>query len=352
VASNGMKRYKFGMRDRSKWRSLLFFSVIIIVILAITGFFGIRRIYINNLQAVDTSATTDIIYVVESGATPSQIAKGLREKALIRSTAAFEQYVRTNELGQEFKAGTYLLKQSQDVASIVATLTEGRVAANLFTILPGKRLDQIAQAFRDKGFNDADIEEALEPNAYKDHPALVDKPDGVSLEGYLYPDSYEFLIGTTMPQTIVRQSLDEMAEALSPDIRAGISAQGLSIYQGITLASIVEREVGAFDSNGVPSDNRPKAAQVFLKRLREGIRLESNTTDNLPEEYDTYKIDGLPPTPISNISTSSLQAVTMPSATNYLFFVSGTDCVTRFSETQTQHETYIAQHGVATDCKG
>ena len=117
MVSDGMKRYKFGMRDRSKWRSLLLFSVIIIVILAITGFLGIRRIYINNLQAVDTSATTDIIYVVESGATPPQIAKGLREKALIRSTAAFEQYVRTNELGQEFKAGTYLLKQSQDVAN-------------------------------------------------------------------------------------------------------------------------------------------------------------------------------------------------------------------------------------------
>jgi len=347
-----MKQYKFGMEGKPKWRRSLLFLATLLIVGAVAGFIGIRSLYMSNLQAVNPLATEDIVYVLQSGATTPQIAKGLREKTLIRSTAAFEQYVRTNEVGQDFKAGTYLLKQSQDVATIIGILTEGRVAANLFTILPGKRLDQIKATFIEVGFTQSEVDFALDPNNYTNHPALVDKPVEATLEGYLYPDSYEFLLGTTKPQTIIGQSLDEMAEALTPETRAGIAAQGLSVYQGIILASIVEREVGAVDSNGVPNNNRPKAAQVFLKRLREGMRLESNTTDNFPDEYNTYSIMGLPPTPVSNITKNSLEAVIVPANTNYLFFVSGKDCVTRFSENNSQHESYIQQHGVATDCNG
>ncbi len=347
-----MKQYKFGIRNKSKWQKMLLFAVVLLVVAAAAGFVGIKSLYTNNLQAVNSNSNEEILFLLESGATAPQISQKLKEKNLIRSTAAFEQYVRTNELGQEFKAGTYLLKQSQDVASIVAVLTEGRVAANLFTILPGKNLEKIKNSFVEKGFTELEVVEALNPANYLGHPALVDKPVEANLEGYLYPDSYEFLLGTTKPETIIRQSLDEMAEALSPEVRAGIAAQGLSVYQGIILASIVEREVGAVDSNGVPSDNRQKAAQVFLKRIREGIKLESNTTDDFPAEYNTYKIVGFPPTPVSNVTSNSLQAVVSPADSNYLFFVSGTDCVTRFSETIQQQESNIEQYGVATNCNG
>src|SRR5690606_37142837 len=114
------------------------------------------------------------------------------------------------------------------------------------------------------------------PAAYLGHPALEGKPLGASLEGYLYPESFQ-RTGATTVQSIISQSLDEMAEALTPDIRAGIAAQGLSIHEGIILASIVGKEV----SGKNPAD-RPQAAQVFLKRLKIGMRLQSNATDNYP----------------------------------------------------------------------
>lgn len=143
----------------------------------------------------------------------------------------------------------------------------------------------------------------------------------------MYPDSFQKL-SDTPAETIIRQSLDEMDEHLSPDVQKGFAAQGLSVYQGIVLASIVEKEV--------PHDNdRPIVAQVFLKRLRENIKLESDATSPY---FNTYNKAGLPPMPISNVTVSSLRAVAYPANTNYLFFVSGDDGATHFSYTKAEHE--------------
>ncbi|MFZ1323722.1 MAG: endolytic transglycosylase MltG [Candidatus Saccharimonadales bacterium] len=341
-----MRSYKLGLKDGRRWPGVLLFLAVLLGVGGVAAFLGVRSLYMRNLQAVDPGAAQEIIYVLERGSMPPQIAKELREKALIRSATAFEQYVRTNELGEEFKAGTYVLKQSMDVPAIVQILTEGRVAANLFTIIPGTRLKDIKEDLLKKDFSQAEIDTAFDPNKYAGHPALVDKPGGASLEGYLYPDSYEFLLGTTRVETIITQSLDEMARALTPEVRAGMAAQGLSVYQGIILASIVEGEVSS-------SEDRAKVAQVFLKRLDTGMRLESNATDEisaeLGDQYNTYRIDGLPPEPVSNTTVSSLRAVAGPAQTDFLYFVSGRDCITRFSSDIGTHETLIDQHGLSTE---
>lgn len=152
-----------------------------------------------------------------------------------------------------------------------------------------------------------------------------------------------------------------MADALSPEVRAGIAKQGIDIYQGIILASIVENE--ASDNN--PED-KPMVAQVFLKRLKEDWALESNATtlygaalegklqglsrqevidryENYDSAYNTYKHKGLPPSPVSNVSRSSLRAVASPAKTKFSYFVSGDDCVTYFSDTLEEHEAKVRQ---------
>lgn len=349
-----MKPYKHGKSGRRFGRLGIFLGLAVLTAL-VGGYLGISRLYRHSLQPVDPSATKDINFTITSGVSSAQIAEGLREKKLIRSTSAFKQYVRSNDLDEQFKIGTYKLRQSMSVQEIVKRLTEGDVARDLFTIYPGSNINQIKALFREKThFTDKEIDSAFDPALYAGHPALVDLPEGASLEGFLYPDSYQFVAETT-PQIIIRQSLDEMADALSPDVRAGIAAQGLSVYQGIILASIVEREVGERDKSGQVNDNRAKAAQVFLKRLSIGMMLQSNATDGYPAEYDTYSITGLPPEPISNTSISSLKAVAAPAGTNFLYFVSGKDCVTRFSETIDQHESLKIQHGIAKpedNCRG
>lgn len=335
-----MTRYKTKPKVK-RWpkRVIIIAASLLAVIIAATIIS--RQVYFAQLQPVDrTNHITQTVTIVP-GSTVEEIATQLEQAGLIRSAWAFKLYVSSKEARNDLQAGEYALYPGLTVAEIVAILTHGKVTTDLVTILPGQRLQQIRDALVAYGFSEGEVDAALDPEVYASHPALVDKPAGASLEGYLYPESFQ-KTSTTSVQSIIRLSLDEMAQALSPDIRAGIAAQGLSVYQGIILASIIEREVS--DKN---ADDRPQAAQVFLKRLGIGMRLESNATDNYPAEYDTYNIPGLPPTPISNVSSSSLHAVAHPASTNWLFFVSGKDCVTRFSSTVTEHEALKLQHGIA-----
>src|SRR5690606_8184574 len=111
----------------------------------------------------------------------------------------------------------------------------------------------------------------LNPARYTGHPALEGKPAGASLEGYLYPDSYHFVLGQTTVAQIVGLALDEMAGALSTELRAGLAARGFDVHEALTLASIVEEEAGS-------REDKPAVAQVFLNRLERGMRLESDPT--------------------------------------------------------------------------
>ncbi|MCA9347820.1 endolytic transglycosylase MltG [Candidatus Saccharibacteria bacterium] len=350
-----MKFYKSGAPRRKRLGRIFAVLAVLMVIVAGAGFIAVRNVYESNLLPVDSNDQTLISYTVSSGATTNQIAQGLETKGLIKDYRSFVQYVRSNQLDAEIKAGTYKLSKSMSVSDILDIFISGKVAEDLFTIYPGNNISQIKQNLLNTGkYTQQSIDRAFEPELYQGHAALVDLPTGASLEGFLYPDSYQF-IDTTKPEDIIRQSLDEMAEALTAEVRAGITNQGLTVYEGIILASIVEREVGAVGVDGQANDNRAKAAQVFISRLNIGMKLQSNATDGYPDNYDTYSIDGLPPEPISNVSISALQAVAKPADTQYLYFVSGSDCVTRFSENEAQHEALKAQFGIAQsedNCKG
>jgi UPF0755 protein len=286
---------------------------------------------------------------VELGATASQIGGQLKEAGLIRETWAFEWYVRTNGLRDKLQAGSYYLRPSQSVPEITNILTQGKVATDLVTILPGQRLDQIRQSLVRSGFDSGEVDAALDPAQYKNHPALVDKPADATLVGYLYPVSFQKHTDTN-PTTIVSASLDELQKRLTPDIRAGFVRQGLTVHQGVILASIVEQEVGN-------TTDRPKVAQVFLTRLKMGMQLGSDVTafygaivnDQKPSvlydsPYNTRLHPGLPPGPISNVTDSSLKAVANPASTDFLFFVAGDDGKTYFSHTVEEHEALTKQH--------
>jgi UPF0755 protein len=141
-----------------------------------------------------------------------------------------------------------------------------------------------------------------------------------------------------------------MDRQLTPEIRSAFAAQGLSAYQGLTLASIVEQEVSR-------SSDRAQAAQVFLKRLRTDSTLGSDVTayygaikagqkptTSYDTPYNTLLHKGLPPTPISNVSNASLQAVAHPADTDWLYFVTGDDGTTHFSKTLEDHEALTQQY--------
>ncbi len=347
------KRYRL-QQSGPAWSRPLLFGALAVLVLLVAAIIGVRMYYEHNLQPVGT--TNSAMVTVERGASVSEIAAVLKEKELIRSEAVFSWYVRSKEAGDKIQAGTYELQGSLGVPEIVSILTKGEVTTNLITIVPGRRIDQIKQAFIDSGFEKNAVEEAFDIALYKDHVVLADVPASVStLEGLLYPDSFQRDNNTT-PEQIVRKSLDEMQKQLTPDVRAAFARQGLTVYQGLILASIVEREVpGAQD--------RAIAAQVFLNRLKIDMPLATDASDeygsimagqsgeanfavNFDSPYNTRMHKGLPPTPIATAERTAIQAVANPAGTTYLYFVAGNDCVTRFSNTLAEHEAKIAEFGV------
>lgn len=336
-----MIRYQrqFGARRRTPRRVIVLLLVVIALVFG--GSLLVRQRYNHNLKPVGTS-TQAVHVTILPGTSYSAIAQQLLRVHLIRSAQTFEWYVNTHNIRDKLQAGTYSFNESMSTAEIADAIAAGKVATNLVTILPGWRLEQIKNAFIDADFKPAEVATALQSRQYQNrYPALADNPSTASLEGFLFPDSYQ-LTADTHPSTIVAQSLKEMQRHLTPDIRAGFAKQGLTAYQGVTLASIVEQEVPK-------QADRVRVAQVFLLRLKKGMTLGSDVTLLYARavhnsSYDTTKRKGLPPGPIGTVSQGALEAVARPANTDWLYFVSGDNDITYFSHTLAEHEANIAKY--------
>ncbi|MDB5185118.1 MAG: Endolytic transglycosylase MltG [Candidatus Saccharibacteria bacterium] len=343
-----MTRYHLGRGTGGRSKRIWWVLLGLVLLIAASSVF-IRHSYTTSLLPVSNSEQTQI-FTVASGSSFKTVAAQLETKKLVRSAWALELYVHSQQLGDKLQAGTYALSPSQGTKTIVSVLTKGKVATRLVTILPGRRIDQVRADLINDGFAPDAVDRALNPATYSDDPTLAFKPEGVtSLEGLLWPDSFQ-RDQDTDPSVIVRQSLDLTAQKVTPELQAAFVAQGLTVYQGLTLSSIVEQEVSK------PAD-RAQAAQVFLKRLKTDMPLGSDVTAfygsiaagktaslTYDSPYNTLIHKGLPPTPISSVSLSSLNAVANPANTDWLYFVAGDDGTTYFSNTLEEHQALTQKY--------
>jgi UPF0755 protein len=329
-------------------RFLIAVIVIVVAIIAITGI--IRHIYNENLGPVSKSEQS-VQVNIKPGSSLLQIADQLKTDGVIKSSWAFQWYVRNDNYAKDYlQAGTYSFRPNEDTQQIVTGLTDGKVATNVVVILPNQRLDQITTALTHDGFSKSAVESALNPSLYQSkYSMFATKPVTASLEGFLYPDSFDKSTKTS-PETIINESLAEMQTKLTSSIVNGMAAQGLNIFQGVTLASIVGQEVSQ-------TSIMPTVAQVFISRLHSGMSLGSDVTAyygailagqkpsvNYTSPYNTLQVTGLPPGPISNVTESALEAVAHPSATDYLYFVSGDNGTTYFAQTLQQHDQQVSAY--------
>ncbi|MEK7471865.1 MAG: endolytic transglycosylase MltG [Patescibacteria group bacterium] len=335
-------------RGRMRWRKVAIISLVVIATLMSAALIGSRVWYDQNLGAL-TSESRIITVDIPLGSSVDNIANLLKKEGVIRNTQAFKIYVRGNEKADALRFGVYDFDSSLTVPEIVEILVSGQEASELFTIPPGLRLDQVRARFIKNGYSEVEVDAALEPTQYENHPALVSKPKGDSLEGYLYPESFQRTSATTA-KAIVGLSLDEMAKRLTPDRIEAFSRQGLSPHEAVIVASIIEKEVHL-------AEDRLVVAQIFLKRLSEGIQLGSDVTyeyasavnggiawPGLEDPYNTRLYSGLPPGPIANFDVTALEAVANPADTDYLFFLSGDDDKTYYGKTLAEHDENIREH--------
>jgi UPF0755 protein len=340
--------YRSGKKTRVVPRRV-WFLLLSLIIIFIFGSIVVRKIYDQRLRPVSDSATVQI-FNIEKGSSVKQIADKLETKHLVRSSWATQLYVHSKGLNNKLQAGTYALSPNQSTPQIVTIISSGKITTNLVTILPGKRIDQISAALINDGYSPSEVSSALDPGQYASLPVISFVPSGTkTLEGMLWPDSFE-RTATTPLTDIITESLNEMGQHLIPAVQASFASEGLSTYEGITLTSIANQEVNK------PAD-QAQVAQVFLSRLKSGSSLGSDVTANYgaiaagnapslsyDSPYNTLIHTGLPPTPISTISESSLYATTHPATTSWLYFVTGDDGTTYFSTTLQQQQANTAQY--------
>src|SRR5437868_2306522 len=179
-----MWRFTKKPRRRPSWLLI----AVVAAVLIFAGGYEVRNWYNRSLGPVSSSSQT-VYFTVASGSTVHEIAVQLKDANLIRSSRAFETYVRGKSLFGSLQAGTYALSPSMSTAEIVNKMVNGQIARNLLAILPGKTVTQIRQAFKQAGYSDAELDVAFNPSTYPDEAVLANLPSGAGLEGFLYPDS-------------------------------------------------------------------------------------------------------------------------------------------------------------------
>ena len=283
-------------------------------------------------RPVDTQGTEQS-FSIETGETVNEIANHLQIVGLIRDAESFRAYLVYSGLDTSIQAGEYKLSAAMSAIDVAHELQDATPEDVTFVILPGWRIEEIAASLSTSGLPitpDEFIRAAQIP------PSGFDFLNGATTtEGFLYPDSYIIHRGTSADQ-LIHEFVRNFGLRLSSDVKNAVDRQGLTIYQAVTLASLVEREA-------VHDEERPLIASVFLNRLENGMKLDSDPTvqyalgyDVLAQTwwknplslvdlqfnspYNTYIYDGLPPSPIANPSLESLRAVAFPAETEYYFF--------------------------------
>lgn len=336
------------LQKRASWkkRILIIFSIIIGLIVALIA--GLYVWYQQQLSPV-SSDTKYVRVTIASGTTPSGIAKQLKEAGVIRSQAAFAFYTKLTRTQDVLKAGAYNLQPSSSTPDIVKHLVEGKQDTFRITFLPGDTLQNNRKKFLELDYSEQEVDAALN-KTYSGRLLFTDKPATADLEGYIYGETYEFDASATV-ETILNRTFDEYEAVIKAnDLINGFKKQGFTLYEGITLASIVQREVPT-------AGDQAQIARVFLNRLAAGMTLGSDVTyqyiadktgvertPNLDSPYNTRKYPGLPPGPIATAGVSALKAVANPATNDYLFFLSGDDDVTYFAKTDAGHQQNIVQH--------
>ena len=357
----------------AKPHRLLTAFLIILVLLAgaaAAGYFY----YDYNLQPVFTdvdcadsensevSACKPIIFPVAAGATINDIAVSLKNAGLIRDSIVFQIYYRLNFNDQTIKTGEYELTKSMSPKDIITAIVSGQ-NGEVFrvTLLPGATIRDFEATMLELGYNQAEIEAALQKSYTGSYSWIFEgKPEEAGLEGYLYGETYEFYKDATVEE-IIERMLTEMASVIEEnDLKEKFAAQGLNLYQGITLASVVQKEANA-------AKDQAMVAKIFYNRLAQRMSLGSDVTakyaadlvdpervtytDNalvleIDSPYNTRKYAGLPYGPISNPGEEALVATATPDeeASNYLFFLTGDDGMMYYGSTDAEHQQNIVEH--------
>ena len=339
------------------------------ILALILGIIGLLLIisfifYQHNMSPIDSSSKADIEVVIPEGMSTDNIAKTLKDKGLIRNELFFKIYLRLNNVGS-LKASTYLLTKSMSLDEIADALVKGTGNKDVvrITFKEGETIsdyaDLIAEStnitsedFLNK-VKDVNFLNTLTNEYWFITEDVLNEDLYYPLEGYLFPDTYEFAKDNLDSETIIRTLLDEEEEKLEPYKE---TLSNLNVHSILTLASMAELE-------GVKDEDRRLIISVFNNRLEQGMNLGSDVTtyyafneemdsDLTSEMFNTYNpyntrssemAGRLPVGPICNPSLSSIEAALNPETSDYLYFVADKNRNVYFTRSVSEHEAKVQE---------
>ena len=277
-----------------------------------------------------------------------EVARQLDAAGVIRSPLGFMLLTIARGSMRSLKAGEYQIPQGANTLTVLALIEGGQVLQHNVVFREGSTLAELARQLENERLATAD--DIL--RVARDGPFLrtLEVPAD-SVEGYLFPDTYQFVKGM-MPEEILARMVARLRERISPEILAAARARDLSMHQLLTLASIIEKEA-------VERREMPLISAVFWNRLKLDMPLQADPTvqyavgkdrqrltrDDLLTDspFNTYRRAGLPPGPIASPSLPAIQAAANPASVNYLYFVAtGDERRHRFSSTLADHNAAVA----------
>ena len=289
---------------------------------------------------------------IREGMTTSEIADVLEAKEVIASSLKFSMMSRLRGYEGQLKPGTYIFTMGMNDEDVFSKLLSGEKYLLRFTIPEGFGVKEIAERLYELDIADKEdfikAAENFAPYSYMHKHKDV----RYAAEGFLFPETYS--VESDAPiEDILKMMAEEFDKRITPEMRERAKELGLSIYDLTTLASLVEREVRY-------SEDRAIVAQVFLKRLKMNMPLQTDATlqylldepkedvtledTEIDSPYNTYKNNGLPPGPIANAGMEAFQAVLHPADTDYLYFVADRQGHNHYSNTYEEHLALVNQY--------
>lgn len=332
-------------KSKKPWLKLLLWSTVAIIVIFMSVFIW----FVMALSSVRADVPVDgKIIEIKAGTSLENIADDLSSNNLITDKNVFVLWAKFSPARGQLKPGPYLIKPTSSIRQIVADMSAGKIAINKITFPEGITINDMAKRWSAAGYGSKDeyiaatkklaINYAFIPAVAKDNP-----------EGYLFPATYSFSPGSSAEVVVSKQY--EAFKTQAEPLLQGALPDGLTKHQVLTLASIVEREA-------LTATDRKLTAGVFLNRLRLGMKLESDVTVNyatgktttspgdlsVVSPYNTYIVRALPPTPINNPSTDSIEAVMAFTPSDYIFFLAGKDSKVYYAKTLSEHNENIKNH--------
>jgi len=331
------------------------FLLILLLILGGVGFWGYQKL--TEFVHTPVNVTQDQLLTIDRGTTGSKLAALLEQEKILEHADLLPWLLKLQPQLNKVKAGTYSLTGVKTLQDLLDMINSGKEAQFSVKFIEGKTFKE----WRKNLENAPHLKQTLQGKTDKEIMALLDIPavakavyEWNNMEGWLYPDTYNYTPNSTDLE-LLKRSATRLQKAL--DKAWNERDENLPLadpYQMLILASIVEKETGI-------AAERPQVASVFINRLKANMKLQTDPTviygmgesytGNIRKKdletitpYNTYMIEGLPPTPIAMVSESALQAVAHPAKTDFYYFVADGSGGHKFTRNLNEHNKAVQEY--------